>query len=692
MPTTNFQKLSQEQRNKWMHALLNNMKTPSHLSRLKDTGLIEEAKRIAPEVSIPAPAVTYDNEVRARMIDDNPLCGMGLPPGTGNTGDGWREILDIFYPLTKLYAHDDNFKLECVAQRGLMMWRLSEIKGPIIETRDDLSLDDDAKAKTWAAGLIKKTLATTKPTPMYHGIDPASKAVDPYAEDDDHYLSDQASDFDLNQYKKDMKIIKDSGITPMNGDKFVMKSSQVYNYVQNKWVPEGKEFDQYKITEKDKVSAAQWPQKLIDRYRKYHGKPHVFNTLMDKHEELMFQYLTDDKNFPKHDDAADALKQATAIRLRNGEPINTNKAKTAVEIGTAMHLAAFEKCQRKFELRGATTGRLSGLKADMIIMDDPCEEESVPPRDNLTGTQEEARILRKQQNLALSYGMGKEKLRDLADIATSADMENVRGSDDDRKRLAHLMEAYAKQDVAAAKMPNKEPNRRGHSWSRDEEQDLKIAFEMGRNMRHIARFHGRTEGAIGSRLEKMDLAYYNHDDGTYTAKVNADAVDGFVRDEFGAMAVLDIKTTPDMFKAQYLDKPKEFGVLEIDSKIPLGNTGMGGKILASHKDEKSIIKPEEAIPHPEMFEAGCTYIHVHPKADEEFALYRTGTAPLSMGYIRDLQSMQDKFYKVKGELPVYNNYAKAATGTKYVLPNGMVVEQCCVQQVYKTPKKPKFNF
>ena len=633
MVATKFGKLSQDARNKWMHALLNNMHTPSHLSRLKETGLIETddrislkqlAQHVAPETAIPAPAVTYDNEVLARQIDENPVCGMGMKPGGGQNQDGWVEVPDVIYPLLGLLRHDDGYKLECIASHAQTIWRVLEPGGTIISQRTDLAQEANQAAKTWASFRVADHL---KMLQCYK---------DNQADGTDEDSDSQGADFDHFD-----------------------------------------DFGQYKIRERDQV---QWSQKLIDKYTKCPAKPHVINTMMDRYEDRVFKALTEGTFAVDpakiSDDQVDALKHATAIRLRDGEPINTNKHVTAMEVGTRLRqeigsrLARVqENCEKKFMLKGVTSGRLSGRKADMIIMDEVSDDPTYGRE--LTAKQSEGRALRKQLRHAEHYGMGTE-------------------------RFAQLKAAYERQD--AESRGKKLPGRRGHPWKTSEEEDLRMAFMSGDSLERIAEFHGRTRGAIGCRLEKLGLVRYETQSGEYIPTRNP-----LYKVEKGAMAALDFKTseTMDPFVAQYLDKPTKFGVLEIDSKIPLGNSGMGGHALSGTKAECVIIddpliadvllredepKKLEAIPHPSMFEAGCTYIHVHPKADEEFALYRTGTAPLSMGYIRDLQSMQDKFYKVKGELPVYNNYAKAATGTKYVLPNGMVVEQCCIQQVYKTPK------
>ena len=81
---------------------------------------------------------------------------MGIAPGTGAGRDSWREITDVIYPLTALFIHDKDYKLECIAAHGKNIWRLLDDKGAIAVQRTDLASDEFLVAKGWASREIDR--------------------------------------------------------------------------------------------------------------------------------------------------------------------------------------------------------------------------------------------------------------------------------------------------------------------------------------------------------------------------------------------------------------------------------------------------------------------------------------------------------------------------------------------------------
>ena len=60
-------------------------------------------------------------------------------------------------------------------------------------------------------------------------------------------------------------------------------------------------------------------------------------------------------------------------------------------------------------------------------------------------------------------------------------------------------------EVAVPAEELNKPTRAGERWSTDEEARLKRAYEREVTISQLAKNHGRTEGAIRSRLEKLGL-------------------------------------------------------------------------------------------------------------------------------------------------------------------------------------------
>lgn len=53
--------------------------------------------------------------------------------------------------------------------------------------------------------------------------------------------------------------------------------------------------------------------------------------------------------------------------------------------------------------------------------------------------------------------------------------------------------------------PDQNEQRHGQAWTSSEEKELILAFKAGKSIPEIALLHGRTDGAIKSRLQKLDL-------------------------------------------------------------------------------------------------------------------------------------------------------------------------------------------
>jgi hypothetical protein len=202
----------------------------------------------------------------------------------------------------------------------------------------------------------------------------------------------------------------------------------------------------------------------------------------------------------------------------------------------------------------------------------------------------------------------------------------------------------------------------------------------GGSIERIARFHGRTEGAIWSRLERLDLAKYEGH-GEYISKV-----DGIVRNEHGAMAVLDIRT-------QQSNLPKRNFELKGTETGRISGRKANLIIMDDVIEDKPEPKKLVAIPSPAMFENDKQYVLVHRNAVENFKKENDRQNRfVSEEYLDDLHELQDKFYEVKGALPMYTGYGKEASGIKYVLLSGMTIPDCCIQATYKTPKEGHFRF
>lgn len=125
-------------------------------------GKISEDSRLD-KYTTTAPSVSYDNEVLRFQA-------MGMPPAGGEGRDGWREVYDIIYPITGLFQHDNDYKLECIAQSGGDAWRLLDDKGTIIDARYNMAPYDTLKAKAWASKIIAGLKRTAANTVIYDDV------------------------------------------------------------------------------------------------------------------------------------------------------------------------------------------------------------------------------------------------------------------------------------------------------------------------------------------------------------------------------------------------------------------------------------------------------------------------------------------------------------------------------------------
>ncbi len=70
------------------------------------------------------------------------------------------------------------------------------------------------------------------------------------------------------------------------------------------------------------------------------------------------------------------------------------------------------------------------------------------------------------------------------------------------KQMGWRYRSRQKTSVSTFSVPDAplEPNRRGQAWLKKEEAQLKAEFEAGKSIRELATCHGRSNGAIASRL------------------------------------------------------------------------------------------------------------------------------------------------------------------------------------------------